>query len=486
MHMSALPKKSKLGRLACLLLACAGVATAAEPAWRPLFDGKSLAGWDSWLGPRSSGYLDPATTKEPPIGLNRDPLGVFTVVALDGQPAIRVSGEVFGAITTKESFGNFHMRLEYKWGKKKWPPREEPRHYRDTGILYWAIGPQGAGSYAWMRSVECNIMEKGVGQWWGVAGSYVDIEGRKVVLEKEPSIPYRGESPGETCVVYQPGGPQFTTAEGITSALDFEKEGVWNQCEVVAWGNVGIHLSNGKTVLALANPRYKEGDVEKRLSHGQIQLQSEGAEVFFRRIEIRPITGIPHDLMPAMPPGAPGEEGFTPLMEGANASAWAQAGPGSFSLHDGVASPNGGMGLWWLTNRVYTNFVLRGEFLQEQAGADSGIFVRFPNPGDDPWVAVSKGHEIEIGDPAATDPTWHTGAIYPFIAPAFDASLPAGKWNQYEIVCVGQDYSVRLNGKVVAAWSDPAARSAAGFIGLQNYNDGKRVLHRRLRVKELP
>ena len=96
-------------------------------------------------------------------------------------------GEVFGAITTKEEFGNCHIRVEYKWGEKKWPPREQPKHYRDTGILYWCIGEHGAGSGAWMRSVECNIMERGVGQWWPVAGTYVDIEGRKVVLEKEPS-----------------------------------------------------------------------------------------------------------------------------------------------------------------------------------------------------------------------------------------------------------------------------------------------------------
>ena len=140
----------------------------------------------------------------------------------------------------------------------------KPKHYRDTGILYWCVGEHGAGSGAWMRSVECNIMERGVGQWWPVAGTSVDIEGRKVVLEKEPSVPYRGESPGETCILWQPGGPQFTTSEGITSPLDPEKSGEWNVCEVIAWGNVGIHLLNGKVVLVVTNPRYRDGGREWR------------------------------------------------------------------------------------------------------------------------------------------------------------------------------------------------------------------------------
>ena len=92
-----------------------------------LFNGRNLEGWDTWLGPKSSGYQDPKTATEPAIGLNKDPLGVFTVDQASGVPAIHVSGEVFGAITTHESFDNVQIRVAYKWGTKKWPPREEPR-----------------------------------------------------------------------------------------------------------------------------------------------------------------------------------------------------------------------------------------------------------------------------------------------------------------------------------------------------------------------
>ena len=60
----------------------------------------------------------------------------------------------------------------------------------------------------------------------GPSPTYVDIEGRKVVLEKEPSVPYRVSA--QTCILLGPGGPQFTTGEGITSPLDPEKAGAWN------------------------------------------------------------------------------------------------------------------------------------------------------------------------------------------------------------------------------------------------------------------
>lgn len=165
---------------------------------------------------------------------------------------------------------------------------------------------------------------------------------------------------------------------------------------------------------------------------------------------------------------------------------WAQCGPGEFTLENGVATASGGMGLWWFTNRLFTNFVLRGEFKQEQPIADSGVFVRFPNPGNDPWVAARRGHEMEIGDPNPEKPTWRTGSIYPFQASTNANTRPPGEWNELELSCDGHSYSVRMNGELVTTWTDPKQRSASGYIGLQNYNDGKTVRFRKLRVKELP
>src|SRR2546425_184518 len=79
--------------------------------WTPLFNGRDLDGWDTWLGKPNKGTE--------PVGLNKDPRGVYSVVTVDGKPAIRITGEIFGAITTKKEFENYHVRLQFKWGEKK-------------------------------------------------------------------------------------------------------------------------------------------------------------------------------------------------------------------------------------------------------------------------------------------------------------------------------------------------------------------------------
>lgn len=181
-----------------------------------------------------------------------------------------------------------------------------------------------------------------------------------------------------------------------------------------------------------------------------------------------------------------GEDGFVSLFSEGAFTKWRQSGPGHFEVTNGVATGVGGMGLWWYAGRQYTNFVLRGEFVQEQPIADSGVFLRFPDPGNDPWKAVHQGHEMEIGDPEPKDPTWRTGSIYPFQASTRANTKPLGQWNEYEIICQGQTYTVRMNGEQIMTWTDPKQRARSGYIGLQNYNDGKTVRHRNVRIKDLP
>ena len=154
--------------------------------------------------------------------------------------------------------------------------------------------------------------------------------------------------------------------------------------------------------------------------------------------------------------------GFESLLSAETLNKWRQCGPGRFTFTNGVATGQGGMGLWWYAGRQFTNFVLRGEFVQEQEIADSGVFLRFPDPKDDPWNAVRQGHEMEIGDPNPKDPTWRTGSIYPFKASLKANTRPPGQWNNYEITCHGQNYSVRINGLLVLEWTDPQQRTRSG------------------------
>jgi len=444
--------------------------------WRPLFNGRDLTGWDKFLA-TSEGSA--------PLVANLDPKGVFTVTNMNGEGIVHVSGEKYGAITTAEEFTNFHFRVQFKWGLARWGGRAHVG--RDTGILYCGIGRPNPRT-GWLTSVENNIMEKGVGQWWSVNGAIIDCEGEWITPANELYVPYKKEGAGEKNIVWKKGGPRITatSANGITAPFDVENVfGNWNTVEVVFWAGNCIHILNGHVNLVAFNPRHQEGEVWKALTHGKIQLQSEGAEVFYRKAEIRPIYELPSEYTDYVVSPTEGEDGFDQLLTGEALKNWKQAGPGRFTVKDGVATGEGGMGLWWYAGRTFTNFVLRGEFLQAGAIADSGVYLRFSDPGNDPWVAVKTGHEMEIGDPNPENRTWRTGSIYPFQASVMANTKPVGEWNSYEIVCRDHDYSVRINGKVITTWTDTAQRSLKGYIGLQNYNDGKAVKHRNIRVKEL-
>ena len=72
-------------------------ADAAE--FKPLFNGKDLTGWDTFLGRANPGGTN--------YGLNLDPEKVFTVKQVDGRPVIHISGKYWGGIIATQEFANF-------------------------------------------------------------------------------------------------------------------------------------------------------------------------------------------------------------------------------------------------------------------------------------------------------------------------------------------------------------------------------------------
>ena len=171
------------------------------------------------------------------------------------------------------------------------------------------------------------------------------------------------------------------------------------------------------------------------------------------------------------------------LFDGKDTTGWHMAGPGKFDVQDGALTGHGGMGLYW-NEKEFENFILELDWKTTDKGANSGIFVRFPDPKNDPWVAVKQGHEIQICD---TEAHYQTGAIYSFKNPTEIASKPAGEWNHYKITVVGQHYTVELNGKKVNEFDSPD-RPLKGRIGLQNHppTDPPLVSFKDIKVTELP
>ncbi len=286
-----LPVSPRFLLLSLALFSTTLPASAAD-AWRSLFNGRDLTGWTTWLQkPHASSVVaglarNPDGTYREAIGVNKDPLQVFTVVNVDGRPALRVSGEAFGEIRTVESFQNYHLKLQFKWGVKKWPPRNGPAVPRDSGLLYHVHAPPGEGGRTWPRSIELQIQEHDVGDLYAVT-SLISVRSRKSGEEKP-------------VFTYDPTGDwaDFSQVKGSVGRCvkypDAEKaHGEWNTVELICLGEESLHIVNGTVVMRLHNPRRIDRTPPESVTAGPLALQSEGAELFYRDITIRPITEIP-------------------------------------------------------------------------------------------------------------------------------------------------------------------------------------------------
>jgi LEA14-like dessication related protein len=179
---------------------------------------------------------------------------------------------------------------------------------------------------------------------------------------------------------------------------------------------------------------------------------------------------------------------FNYLFDGQSMDGWRMAGAGKFVLveYDKSLQSQGGMGLLWYTKRKYKDFVLKVDWKVSRKDDNSGIFIRFSNPDNDPWIAVNTGYEIQIDDMAMPDgnPLHKTGAIYNFAAPSnANASKPVGQWNTFEIEATGQKYSVTLN-DVKAIPEFTGNKLTEGYIGIQNHDVDSHVSFKNIRIKE--
>ena len=259
---------------------------ATSAKWRSLFNGKDLTGWDTYLGPRYDKTKDEFAGE--PIGLNSDPDNVFSVVKIDGRSAIRVSGQHFGGISTKEEFENYHLQLQFKWGEHRWAPRDSSK--RDSGLLYHGVGPHGKGWFFWLRSHELQIQEGDCGDYWGVAGGTVTSP---ATMHKENE--YVFDTSGQPMIF---GSAKERVNARLIKARDGEKaSGEWNIIDLYCYADTSVHVVNGKVTMVLYELSQVDGDEMKPLTKGKIQLQTEGAEVYYRDIRIEPIERIPAELL---------------------------------------------------------------------------------------------------------------------------------------------------------------------------------------------
>lgn len=258
--------------------ACAGEAAITPTKRLPLFNGVSLAGLSTWLVDSRGG----------------DPRKVFTVT----NGMLRISGNGLGYVRSVGAFQNYRLLVEFRWGSRNWGWGDRVGRARDSGVFLHSIGPDGNshdGKGAFRAAIECQVFQGATGDFLLIRGN--DAEGKLIAPSITSTV--AEESDPDGWPFYAPESNRRKTItrwgrlnwlgkdKGWKDELDFrgardvEKPyGEWNRLECVCEEKrIQVYLNGTKVNEAW--------DVYP--SAGNILLQCEGSEIFFRKFELHPL-----------------------------------------------------------------------------------------------------------------------------------------------------------------------------------------------------
>jgi hypothetical protein len=244
---------------------------------RQLFNGTNLSGWYTWL----------ADTKR------EDPRRVFTVT----NRMIRISGNGLGYLATGSEFQDYHLIVEFKWGQTNWSWADRVGKARDSGIFLHSVGPDGNshdGNGAYRAAIECQIMQGSVGDLLLIRGR----AGDGTLLAPRLSAQVAPIRDTEGWPFWQRGGQRVTLERWgrlnwSDKARHWKDESDFRGPRDVEsprddWTRVGCLCDDGHLLVTVNGTVVNEAfDVHPRA--GRILLQCEGSDIFFRRVELRPL-----------------------------------------------------------------------------------------------------------------------------------------------------------------------------------------------------
>jgi hypothetical protein len=247
-------------------------AAGAGAGWTPLFNGKDLTGLYTFLQKH---------------GKNADPDGVITIE--DGTIHLYKNTEdksqvVMGYIGTDKEYGDYHLRLQYRWGEKKFEPRYKLK--RDAGLYYHVTGPDAV----WPRGLQYQIEQTNVGDLITLFGmqldTTIDPKTADFVMPRYPAY----QAPKDGGQPHVLGGKGIAYQAHVAGSVELDD---WNTVEVIARGAEIVHILNGKVVNQGTNVRFLDPEKPDAkpvpLTRGRILLEIEAAEMWFRNVEIRPL-----------------------------------------------------------------------------------------------------------------------------------------------------------------------------------------------------
>lgn len=259
-------------KLILSLLAIWGVTLATSAQKEQLLNGKDFSNWEIYIGSALKNVDD--------LKAKATPENVYSYVTIDGENILRISGEINASISTKEVYENYHLRIEFRWGKAVYTNR-------NSGLLYHSYGPFGAGIDTWMSSIELQLMHKNLGDAYMMANTYAEIP----VTKKGDQLVYSEQA------TPLPFGNEQKSGKIARKNKDAEKIlGNWNIVDLYCIGQKSIHVINSVKVMECMNTGKIENGEILPLTKGKIQIQSEGAELFIRKAEIEHINSFPENF----------------------------------------------------------------------------------------------------------------------------------------------------------------------------------------------
>jgi hypothetical protein len=362
------------------------VTPVAETPWRALFD-PTLSQWYRFL---------------PSRGRDLDPDGVFKIEdgvlhVLGNEPP--AADQEFGYVGTRDEYGDYQLRLEQRWGTRKFAPRTDS--VRDSGLLYHMRG----ADQVWPQSVEFQIQENDIGDLFLLSG--VGLTTRV--------------DPNNMDVFLEGGTERMLRDQAIKKSGTLESLTDWNSLELVVSGRDMVHIVNGQIGHRGSLIESQRDGSWQPLDRGHILLQAEGAEVFYRNVMLRPLSYTP------APAGA------RVLFDGSNLDGWraADGGDAPWRLVDSALEIVPGSGDLY-TRETFGDVRLHVEFrlpftsdpnAEEQARGNSGVFLQ-------------SRYEVQVLDSfgRALEGTNDGGSIYAVSDATKNESLPAELWQSYDIV----------------------------------------------------
>jgi hypothetical protein len=222
-------------------LAAPGRADDAPAGFTRLFNGHDLTGWTTFLDPRAK---------------DADPAKVWTIK--DG--VIHCVGKPLGYLLTEKEYGDYVLRVQWRF---------RPDAPGNSGVFVHVSGP----NKIWPRAVEAQLQSGRAGDIWLVDGFKMTVESAR-----DPRSARHFARIGDKFVKKDAKDKQGRDQYEIVGKEVEKPLGEWNQYEITCQGDTIKLVVNGH----LAN----EG-THAEATKGKILLQSEGAPIEFRNVEIK-------------------------------------------------------------------------------------------------------------------------------------------------------------------------------------------------------